>query len=94
MVVGRVEPATFAATCFEVAAWYNGAGLLIERNNHGHVLLAAAADDPTACAAQRAGRQAGLAQQRQGQARALCGCGRADPGRGVSWCATARPPCS
>ena len=60
MVVGRVEPATFAATCFEVAAWYNGAGLLIERNNHGHVLLAAAAEHPTG------GRSTGWTASRAG----------------------------
>jgi hypothetical protein len=36
---GRFEPATFAAHVSAVARWYQGAAVLVERNNHGHAVL-------------------------------------------------------
>jgi hypothetical protein len=38
-LVGRFEPATFAAHVATVCRYYNGAGVLVERNNHGHAVL-------------------------------------------------------
>ena len=40
---GRVEPALFASGLQRLAEWY-GAGLLVERNNHGHAVLLALRD--------------------------------------------------
>jgi len=36
---GHFEPATFAAHVAQVAAWFNHAVVLVERNNHGHAVL-------------------------------------------------------
>jgi hypothetical protein len=38
-LAGRFEPATFAAQCDAVGRWYNGAPVMVERNNHGHAVL-------------------------------------------------------
>jgi hypothetical protein len=38
-LAGRHEPAVFAAHGAAVARWYNHAGVLVERNNHGHAVL-------------------------------------------------------
>lgn len=38
-LVGKHEPATFASYIHLVAKWYNDAAVMIERNNHGHVLV-------------------------------------------------------
>jgi hypothetical protein len=38
-LAGRFEPATFAAHVDTVGLWYNGAAVLVERNNHGHAVL-------------------------------------------------------
>lgn len=38
---GQHEPAPFGAGIAALAAWYAGAGVLIERNNHGHAALLA-----------------------------------------------------
>jgi hypothetical protein len=38
-LVGRFEPATFAAHVSAIAHWYNRAVVLVERNNHGHAVL-------------------------------------------------------
>jgi hypothetical protein len=38
-VVGKIEPSTFALYLDEVGRWYNGADVLPERNNHGHLLI-------------------------------------------------------
>jgi hypothetical protein len=38
-LAGRFEPATFAAHVSDVAHWYQGAAVLVERNNHGHTVL-------------------------------------------------------
>jgi hypothetical protein len=44
-LVGKFEPSTFASYLAELAVYYHDAGVLVERNNHGHsVLLALAAD--------------------------------------------------
>ena len=44
---GRIEPATFAAALAALAGWYTRAGILPERNNHGHAVLAALRAHPT-----------------------------------------------
>jgi hypothetical protein len=38
-LAGRYEPATFAAHVEAVSRYYNGAAVLVERNNHGHAVL-------------------------------------------------------
>jgi hypothetical protein len=38
-LAGRFEPATFAAHVETVARYYNGAAVMVERNNHGHAVL-------------------------------------------------------
>jgi hypothetical protein len=38
-LAGRYEPATFAAQVSVIARWYQGASVLVERNNHGHAVL-------------------------------------------------------
>jgi hypothetical protein len=44
-LVGRFEPATFAAHVDLVGRWYNSAPVLVERNNHGHAVLLWLADN-------------------------------------------------
>ena len=39
VLAGRLDPSVFAAALDALAAWYNGAGVLVERNNHGHAVL-------------------------------------------------------
>ena len=39
VLAGRLEPAVFAAALAQLSERYNGAGLLVERNNHGHAVL-------------------------------------------------------
>jgi hypothetical protein len=41
---GRFEPAVFAAGLERLGEWYGCAGVLIERNNHGHAVLLALRD--------------------------------------------------
>ena len=36
---GRAEPATFGSQIAAVSAYFNGASVLVERNNHGHAVL-------------------------------------------------------
>lgn len=38
-LAGKYQPSTFGSHISTVAAWYNGAEALIERNNHGHAVL-------------------------------------------------------
>ena len=38
-LTGKIEPSTFAAYLDEVGRWYNGAEVMAERNNHGHLLI-------------------------------------------------------
>jgi hypothetical protein len=38
-LAGRFEPAVFAAHVDALGRWYGGAGVLVERNNHGHAVL-------------------------------------------------------
>ena len=38
-LAGRFEPAVFAACIDALGRWYGGAGVLVERNNHGHAVL-------------------------------------------------------
>jgi hypothetical protein len=39
VLAGRYEPAVFAAGLADTAWFYNGAAILVERNNHGHAVL-------------------------------------------------------
>jgi hypothetical protein len=39
VLAGRFEPAVFAARLADAASTYHGAGILVERNNHGHAVL-------------------------------------------------------
>lgn len=36
---GRIEVSQFASYIKQVAAWYNGSPVLVERNNHGHAVI-------------------------------------------------------
>ena len=38
-LAGRVEPSMFADYIDQVGEWYNGADVMPERNNHGHLLI-------------------------------------------------------
>ena len=39
-LAGRFEPNVFASYIAQLAKWYNGAAILCERNNHGHLVIA------------------------------------------------------
>ena len=45
VLAGKLEPARLAAAVVELARWYNGADVLVERNNHGHAVLLALHED-------------------------------------------------
>jgi hypothetical protein len=38
-LAGKFEPSVFANYSLKLARWYNQAGILVERNNHGHAVL-------------------------------------------------------
>ena len=38
-LAGKFEPSVFANYALQLARWYNQAGILVERNNHGHAVL-------------------------------------------------------
>jgi len=38
-IAGKVEPSAFAGHVDEVGRWYNRADVLVERNNHGHLVI-------------------------------------------------------
>jgi hypothetical protein len=38
-LAGKFQPAVFASYVDMIGGWYNGADLLVERNNHGHAVL-------------------------------------------------------
>jgi hypothetical protein len=38
-LAGKIEPSTFAGYIDEVGCWYNGADVMVERNNHGHLVI-------------------------------------------------------
>jgi hypothetical protein len=38
-LVGKLTPAVQAAYCAQISKWYNKAGLMVERNNHGHATI-------------------------------------------------------
>jgi hypothetical protein len=38
-LAGKVEPSVFADYAYQLALWFNKAGILVERNNHGHAVL-------------------------------------------------------
>jgi hypothetical protein len=48
-LAGRFDPAVFAAHLASLSTTYNGAAVLVERNNHGHAVLLALADWGTEC---------------------------------------------
>ena len=39
MLSGKLQPATIAAHADAIGTWYNRAGVMVERNNHGHAVL-------------------------------------------------------
>lgn len=39
VMVGRIEPTQFAHNLAALAVYYNNAGILVERNNHGHSVI-------------------------------------------------------
>jgi hypothetical protein len=43
-LAGKYEPAVLASHAYKIALWYNRAGVLIERNNHGHACVLAFKD--------------------------------------------------
>lgn len=46
-LAGKVEPTLFAQQVAQLAAWFNHARILPERNNHGHTFIAAARQHAT-----------------------------------------------
>jgi len=38
-LVGKFQPAVLAAYAAQLSTWYNGAGMMVGRNNHGHAVL-------------------------------------------------------
>jgi hypothetical protein len=38
-LAGRIEPSTMAAYAHDLGVYYNNAGLMVERNNHGHAVI-------------------------------------------------------
>lgn len=46
VLAGQLQPATLASHAGLVADWYNGAGILVERNNHGHAVLLGLEQEP------------------------------------------------
>ena len=38
-LAGKFQPSTLAAHADEIGRWYRNAGLLVERNNHGHAVI-------------------------------------------------------
>ncbi len=45
-LAGQLQPATLAGHAGMISDWYNGAGILVERNNHGHAVLLGLAQEP------------------------------------------------
>lgn len=39
VLVGKFQPSTFADYVCKLSHWYNEAGVMVERNNHGHAVL-------------------------------------------------------
>jgi hypothetical protein len=48
VLAGRLQPASLADSAAKLAAWYNGATIMVERNNHGHSVLLWLAENTTA----------------------------------------------
>jgi hypothetical protein len=48
VLAGKLQPSTFASYVSQLAAWYNKASLMVERNNHGHAVLLWLADNSKA----------------------------------------------
>jgi hypothetical protein len=38
-LTGKIEPSTFATYIDQVGRWYNAADVMVERNNHGHLVI-------------------------------------------------------
>lgn len=45
LLAGRVEPGRFAGYVAELGVWYQAADVLVERNNHGHLVLRTLQED-------------------------------------------------
>lgn len=45
-LAGKFQPAVLAGHAGVISDWYNEAGMLVERNNHGHAVLLALEQDP------------------------------------------------
>jgi hypothetical protein len=45
-LAGKFQPAVLASHAGVLSDWYNGAGVLVERNNHGHAVLLALDGEP------------------------------------------------
>ncbi len=41
VLAGQIEPSVFAGYIGQLSTWFNSAGILPERNNHGHTVIAA-----------------------------------------------------
>jgi len=46
VLAGKIEPEVLTGYGIALSNWYNGARVLVERNNHGHVVIALMNDDP------------------------------------------------
>jgi hypothetical protein len=46
-LAGKYDPAVFAGHMDRIGRWYNSAGVLVERNNHGHAVLLWLRDNST-----------------------------------------------
>jgi hypothetical protein len=44
-LASKFQPAVIASHAYLLSDWYNGAFILVERNNHGHAVLLALAQD-------------------------------------------------
>ena len=49
-LAGKFEPSVFAEYIDQVGRWYNGAAVLVERNNHGHAVILGLRGIPTSLA--------------------------------------------
>jgi len=47
VLAGKVEPEVLTGYGISLSNWYNNSKILVERNNHGHVVIALMNDDPT-----------------------------------------------
>lgn len=45
VLVGKLQPSTFASYVAQLSSWYNHAPVMVERNNHGHAVILWLADN-------------------------------------------------